>query len=201
MSQIIRLFPSRLNLNGDQANALVLQKRAEWSGLAIDVIDYEEVSTLTPLMERLKDSNASTMLILGHGSRAAMASISHLKTEILQLLASCKQRGQTALIVGSSTEWLLDHASGERVSEFWTGSVGYEDCDSEIFGYLNSEAKLDAIHSDGSLLYTLLHGPLLSKSTDLADHLILKLTGSKVLMQNAEEIAGYEAEAIKTARG
>jgi CobQ-like glutamine amidotransferase family enzyme len=95
---------------------------------------------------------------------------------------------------------LIDHASGERVSEFWTGIFGYEDCDSEIFGYLNSEAKLDAILADGSLLYTLLHGPLLSKSTDLADHLILKLTGSKVVMENAEEVAGYEAEAIKTAR-
>jgi len=41
----------------------------------------------------------------------------------------------------------------------------------------------------------------LSKSTDLADHLILKLTGSKVRMENANEVKGYESEAIKTARG
>jgi len=201
MSQIIRLFPSRLNLNGDQANALVLQKRAQWSGLEIDVVDYEDVSTLAPLVQLLEGSDASTMLILGHGSLAAMASISHLKTEIQQLLASCQHRGLTALIVGSSTEWLLEHASGERLSEFWVGRVSYEDCDAEIFGYLNSDAKLAAIHADGSLLYTLLHGPLLAKSTDLADHLIVKLTGSKALMKNAEEVSGYEAEAIKTARG
>lgn len=201
MSLIIRLFPSRLNLNGDQANALVLQKRAEWSGLVIDVLDYEDVSTLAPLIQRLESSDASTMLILGHGSRAAMDSISHLKEQIEQLLSICKDRGLSVLVVGSTTEWLLQHTMGERVSEFWVGSVGYEDCDAEVYGYLNSEAILNAIVVDGSVIYTLLHGPVLAKSSDLADHLVAKLTGKNVAMRNEEEILSYEIEAIKTGRG
>lgn len=201
MSEIIRLFPSRLNLNGDQANALVLQKRAEWSGLVIDVLDYEDVSTLAPLMQRLESSDASTMLILGHGSRAAMDSISHLKGQIEQLLKTCKTRNVSVLVIGSTTEWLLEHVTGERVSEFWVGSAGYEDCDAEVYGYLNSEAMLNAIVLDGSVIYTLLHGPVLAKSSDLADHLVAKLTGKNVAMRNEEEILSYEVEAIKTGRG
>ena len=201
MSLIIRLFPSRLNLNGDQANALVLQKRAEWSGLSIEVLDYEDVSTLAPLMQRLESSDASTMLILGHGSRAAMDSIAHLKEQIEQLLVICKDKGLSVLVIGSTTEWLLEHVTGERVSEFWAGEVRYEDGGFSVFGYLNSEANLDAIWVDGSLFYTLLHGPVLAKSTQLADHLVAKLTGMKVAVRNEEEILSYELEAIKTGRG
>jgi CobQ-like glutamine amidotransferase family enzyme len=201
MSQIIRLFPGRLNLNGDQANALVLQKRAEWSGLTIDVVDYEDVSSLAPLMQRLENSDASTMLILGHGSRAAMDSIAHLKKQIEQLLAFCKDKGLSVLVIGSTTEWLLQHTSRTRVSEFWTGSVGYEGFDSEVFGYLNSEANLDPVWVDGSLMYTLLHGPVMAKSPELADYLVTKLTGRKAGLENGDEISSYEVEAIKTARG
>jgi CobQ-like glutamine amidotransferase family enzyme len=201
MSQVIRLFPSRLNLNGDQANALVLQKRAQWAGVEIDVVDYEVVATLAPLMKILEDSDASTMLILGHGSIAAMASIAHLKSEIQQLLAFAKERGQTAIVVGSSTEWLLEHSVGERESIFWQGSITYEGESFDVNGYLNSRAKLAPVHVDASLIYALLHGPLLAKSEGLADHLVAKLTGRNVQFSGSEQLAGFVEEAIKTAQG
>jgi len=201
MSQVIRLFPSRLNLNGDQANALVLQKRAEWSGLTIDVVDYEDESTLAPLMQRLEGSDASTMLIVGHGSLAAMESIAHLKDQIEHLLVVCKNNHTSALIIGSSAEWLLEHTSGGRVSEFWGGSIGYEGIETEVFGYLNSDANLDPMWIDGSLIYTLLHGPVMAKSPALADYLVKKLTGREAGLGNGGEISSYEAEAIKTALG
>jgi CobQ-like glutamine amidotransferase family enzyme len=201
MSQIIRLFPSRLNLNGDQANALVLQKRAQWAGVEIDVVDYEDVTTLTPLMKILEDSDASTMLILGHGSLAAMSSIAHLKADLQQLLAYAKQRGQTVLIVGSSTEWLLEHSVGERESNFWQGSISYEGENFDVNGYLNSRAQLAPVHVDASLIYVLLHGPLLAKSEKLADHLVAKLTGRQVQFERREQLAGFVEESVKTAQG
>ena len=201
MSQIIRLFPSRLNLNGDQANALVLQKRAEWSGTSIDVLDYEDASTLAPLIQRLESSDAPALLILGHGSLAAMDSIAHLKDQIEHLLVVCKNNHTSALIIGSSAEWLLEHTTGERVSEFWGGSIGYEGLETEVFGYLNSDANLDPMWIDGSLIYTLLHGPVMAKSPALADYLVTKLTGREADLENGDEISSYEAEAIKTALG
>ncbi len=201
MSEIIRLFPDRLNLNGDQANALVMQKRAAWAGLSIDVVDYEDLSTLEPLISRIANSDAPVLVILGHGSRAAMSSISHLKSQVEALLATCKDKRHTVLVIGSSTEWLLDHSQGERSSEFWAGQVSYEDGEFEVVGYLNSQASLDPIWVDGSLFYTLLHGPVLAKSSAFADYLILKLTGKRVVSQKIVEISGYENEAIKTALG
>jgi CobQ-like glutamine amidotransferase family enzyme len=201
MSQIIRLFPSRLNLNGDQANALVLQKRAEWSGTSIDVLDYEDASTLAPLIQRLESSDAPALLILGHGSLAAMDSIAHLKDQIEHLLVVCKNNHTSALIIGSSAEWLLEHTTGERVSEFWGGSIGYEGIETEVVGYLNSDANLDPMWIDGSLIYTLLHGPVMAKSPALADYLVTKLTGREADLENGDEISSYEAEAIKTALG
>ncbi len=200
MSEIIRLFPSRLNLNGDQANALVLQRRAAWAGVSIEVLDYEDISTLRPLITRLQQAKAPAVVLLGHGSLAAMASIAHLKDEVEELLAVCKGMAQSVIVVGSSAEWLLEHTSGERVSEFWVGSVNYEDRVSNVFGYLNSEAIFDPIYVDGSLLYTLLHGPLLAKSEDLADHLMVKLLGKKIQSAPAEVVSSYVAEAIKTAK-
>ena len=199
MTQIIRLFPGRLNLNGDQANAVVLQKRAEWAGLAVDVIDYEEVSTIRPLIEALRNTERF-VVIIGHGSLAAMESIRHLREQIIELLDMCKLRGQAALIVGSCAEWLLEHTQGERVSEFWSGSITFYGVEHDVNGYLNSQALLEPIYLDGSLIYTLLHGPLLTKSESLADALISKITSHDVSFNKSHVVSGYVAEAIKTAK-
>ncbi len=201
MTAVIRLFPSRLNLNGDQANALVLQQRAAWAGLNIDVIDHEDVSTLEPITTRVQEGGEPLVVILGHGSRAAMASIAHLKSQIENFLALCKEKSHAVLVIGSSTEWLLEHSKTERVSEFWSGFIRYEGSEFEVFGYLNSEASLDAVWVDGSLLYTLLHGPVLAKSSGLADYLISRLTGKDTKSAKTDEILNYELAAIRTARG
>jgi hypothetical protein len=125
-----------------------------------------------------------------------MSSISHLKGELQELLTGLKLNGHTALVVGSCTEWLVEHSVGERVSEFWTGSITYEDRDLEVTGYLNSQAELSPIWAEGSLLYTLLHGPVLAKSENLADHILSKLVGKDLEFVNADLISSYVREAV-----
>jgi len=71
------LFPEDLNLNGDQANLLVLKKRLELRGVSSLVVDIP--------LNKIDDVD---FLFLGHGSIAAWEFISRSEPRLFAQLSS-----------------------------------------------------------------------------------------------------------------
>ena len=160
MSKSIRLaalYPNHLNLNGDLANLLVLQKRLEWYGLEADVVYVEKPTDLTKF----------DVVLLGHGSRDAWSQLEDIDPELIPSVALLVSAGKKVMTVSSGYELLIEAIDGlvvkhsERVSEFRSHE--------EIVGYVNSEAELEPIRWINDSLFTLLHGPVFAKNPDLAD--------------------------------
>ena len=191
MSKSIRLaalYPNHLNLNGDLANLLVLQKRLEWYGLAADVVYVEKPSDLTKF----------DVVLLGHGSRDAWSQLEDIDPELIPSVASLVSAGKKVMAVSSGYELLIEAIDGlvvkhsERVSEFRS----HED----IVGYVNSEAELEPIRWISDSLFTLFHGPVFAKNPDLADKFLGSLiTGLSATNEHFSKISELAEVSRKTA--
>jgi len=157
---LIRLgafFGNRLNLNGDQGNLLALKRYLEAAGYEVDVV---AVGTTEQAIE-------CNFVLLGHGSLAAMASLSeHLIMFDWQKVMSTVP----GLSVGSGTEWLATHGfvnpiqnRAERVSEFQVGNLG----NLKVLGYRNTDTDIPNIGLTEQFLVSMLHGPVLAKNPRL----------------------------------
>ena len=83
MSRAIRLatlFPSDLDLNGDQANLLVLLKRLEYRGVKAEIVELNDPSNLD-----------FDLVFLGHGSMAAWAEIDKKHPDLAANLLSARR--------------------------------------------------------------------------------------------------------------
>ena len=155
--RLAALYPNHLNLNGDLANLLVLQKRLEWYGLEADVVYVEKPTDLTKF----------DVVLLGHGSRDAWSQLEDIDPELIPSVASLVSAGKKVMAVSSGYVLLIEAIDGlvvkhsERVSEFRSHE--------EIVGYVNSEAELEPIRWINDSLFTLFHGPVFAKNPDLAD--------------------------------
>ena len=156
MNQIIlgTIQAGKLNLNGDQGNLLALKRFLEASGQSVRVVP---VGTSDEAL-------ACHFLLLGHGSMAAMESISVL---LGSLDWSAILETVPGLSVGSGTEWLAQNAPGatgfqrvERTSEFRVANLG----PISVLGYRNSDSTLPDLTISGSFIATMLHGPVLAKN-------------------------------------
>lgn len=172
---MVTLFPTHLDLNGDQANLKVLAKRLEWFGQK-SVISAVNKGDLLP--------KECDLIFVGHGSLAAWkdieADFSSLLPEILKKI----NEGTAFFAVASGYEESirLGIFSGElvpceRISKFEVSELD----GLKILGYLNAATKAPAIQRDQLLLGTQLHGPLLAKNPKLADHYISEIMASKGL--------------------
>jgi len=170
-------FPKDLNLNGDQANLLILKKRLEARGVSC------EIEALNMSFNPKKYS----MIFIGHGSMAAWDSITETYPEIFSDLKDAMKQGVFVFAVASGYDRInnsiglneqLKEVSNSHRSEF-IETDGY-------VGYLNSSSKLDPLVHNKSGLFTLLHGPLLAKNPDLADAIISQLRWADVSAKNAE---------------
>lgn len=175
MSKVIRLaalYPNHLNLNGDLANLLVLQKRLEWYGLEAEVVHVEKPT----------DLSAFDVVLLGHGSRDAWAQLEEIDPALNASVASLVKAGAKVIAVSSGYELVVEAIEGvvvrhsERVSEF-------RDQDG-IVGYVNSEAELEHIRWIENSLFTLFHGPVFAKNPDLADKFLASLIAGVAGTQN-----------------
>ena len=175
MSKVIRLaalYPNQLNLNGDLANLLVLQKRLDWFGIAAEVVHVEKPT----------DLSAFDVVLLGHGSRDAWAQLEEIDPALIASVASLVKAGAKVMAVSSGYELLVEAIEGvvvkhsERVSEF-------RDQDG-IVGYVNSEAELELIRWIENSLFTLFHGPVFAKNPDLADKFLASLIAGVAGTQN-----------------
>ena len=191
MSKSIRLaalYPNHLNLNGDLANLLVLQKRLEWYGLEADVVYVEKPTDLTKF----------DVVLLGHGSRDAWAQLEDIDPELIPSVASLVSAGKKVMAVSSGYELLIEAIDGlvvkhsERVSEFRSHE--------EIVGYVNSEAELEPIRWINDSLFTLFHGPVFAKNPDLADKFLGSLiTGLSAANEHFSKISELAEVSRKTA--
>ena len=179
------LFGDRLNLNGDQANLFVLQRRLAWQGIDSQVAAIDSVNDLHNI-----DVN-SGFLLIGHGSQAAMRTIEPLASEIRDSVFELAAAGLTGLAVGSGYELLYpDFERGSRLSDY--ADIPASDELPEIFGYINSDTNLPAVSVLGeSFVCTTVHGPVLARSPQLADHLLSQLGIKVIETADAVEADGY----------
>jgi len=186
--RLAALYPNHLNLNGDLANLLVLQKRLEWYGLEADVVYVEKPTDLTKF----------DVVLLGHGSRDAWAQLEDIDPELIPSVASLVSAGKKVMAVSSGYELLIEAIDGlvvkhsERVSEFRSHE--------EIVGYVNSEAELEPIRWINDSLFTLFHGPVFAKNPDLADKFLGSLiTGLSAANEHFSKISELAEVSRKTA--
>jgi len=186
--RLAALYPNHLNLNGDLANLLVLQKRLEWYGLEADVVYVEKPTDLTKF----------DVVLLGHGSRDAWSQLEDIDPELIPSVASLVAAGKKVMAVSSGYELLIEAIDGlvvkqsERVSEFRSHE--------EIVGYVNSEAELEPIRWISGSLFTLFHGPVFAKNPDLADKFLGSLiTGLSATNEHFSKISDLAEVSRKTA--
>ncbi|MFN5558073.1 MAG: hypothetical protein ACK4VJ_02665 [Rhodoluna sp.] len=167
------LFPEDLNLNGDQANLLVLKKRLELRGVSSLVVDIP--------LNKIDDVD---FLFLGHGSIAAWEFISRSEPRLFAQLSSFVESGKPLFAVSSGALKVLselgkNYEEGDHVSEFATAQ-------DDIVGYLNSPSKAPLIQKLYSSWFTMLHGPILAKNPDLADKICFELGWFKKVPRSPE---------------
>lgn len=161
MSKTIRLatlFPADLDLNGDQANLLVLQKRLEYRGVNAEITELKDTLNLD-----------FDLVFLGHGSMAAWAEIDQENPDLASNLAKASANGTFVFAVNSGYLKLasvmgIQSTVGNHRSQFVevAGNVGY----------LNSNVDIDLLNYSQNSLLTMLHGPVLVKNPELADKII-----------------------------
>lgn len=204
MIDLYTLTPDRLNLNGDQANLLIMQKLLVWLGEESRVIALGSEEELRRLSEASWSPENPSMFLIGHGSFAAMKSISLWKVAVQNFVDHMKKLGIPGIVVGSSCDWLQEHSPTERRSEFVRELVGYPQDASELefFGYLNSDTDTRVVSVQESVIFTKLHGPMLLKSPQVAAKLIEMLCGKSVeQIERWGYLEGLVAEAIAVANG
>lgn len=183
------LFPDRLNLNGDQANVFVLQQRLAWQGVESEVVAIDSLAALQG------QELAGKFLLIGHGSNAAMRTLEGRASELRDAIFDLARAGLVGLAVGSGYELLFpDFTRGERLSDY--ADVPAQGWLPQLFGYINTDTNLPAATVIGdAFVCTMVHGPVLARSPELADKLIEKLGVVPNETKHSIEADGYATRA------
>lgn len=154
------LFPEELNLNGDQANLIILAKRLSWQQVSVDIHPINN--------SRILDAD---LVFVGHGSVAAWNAIETKEPELFSILAELVNGGANVFAVASGAVRLakalgIEVNEAEHRSEF----VSYE----QVIGYLNSSSSFEPVVRVKNSILTLLHGPVLAKNPVFADQICIE---------------------------
>jgi CobQ-like glutamine amidotransferase family enzyme len=163
VSKIVRLgtlFPEDLNLNGDQANLLVLRKRLELRGV--------ECLIQTAKPDQL---DGYGLLFLGHGSKGAWAELSASQPELISNFLNAN--AAVKFVAGNGVEKVLE-VSGNLVRQSsWSSEFVSQD---GVVGYLNDDLAGPVFTYEstpkGITVLSRLHGPILAKNPTIADKII-----------------------------
>lgn len=207
MISLYSYAPGRLNLNGDQGNLLILQRHLEWAGFAYETFELNDQSALKKA-SKAAAKNEKAFLLVGHGSMAAMRSLAEDREELTACIDSFKKAKCPVLVVGSSFEALKRHGQlPERVSHFQEAhanapAFGSRSTGGSVsaFGYINTQSDLPAILTDGSIVYTMLHGPVLAKSQQLLNAILKYLGIESEEGERFERLSAIRKLAIDTAK-
>ncbi|MEO0024581.1 MAG: hypothetical protein RL196_1022 [Actinomycetota bacterium] len=166
--RLTTLLGDQFNINGDQANLLVLQKRLAWLGFASEVISVASSDQLV--------ASEAHFVLLGHGSLAANKSALSTWPSMAEDFLDATQK-LPGLAVGSGAS-SISAAAGfslsrldEPISEFATEALD----DLELLGYKFADVTPAVTHMVNEAVVTWLHGPILAKNPRLADALIIRI--------------------------
>jgi CobQ-like glutamine amidotransferase family enzyme len=175
MIRLLNLYPNHLNLNGDAGNLLILQRRAQWGGIAVELQTIEPGQALP--------AQRPDVVLVGHGSAAAWRqaypalklAAPTLEQWMLEGTAVIAISSGFAALHGLIPELPTQVSKVERVSNFVVES--YED--QVLAGYKNTDLDLPNLLIDGNLIGSLLHGPVMAKSSWLADRILAKIVNER----------------------
>lgn len=181
---LVSLFPEHLNLNGDQANILIMRKRLEWAGHEVEVSSVGFGDDIP---------GTTDFLLLGHGSMAAWNEIANEIERLGPQLQSAIQSDVAFLAVASGYEHAIELGffegslqATERTSKFEL--VEFEGL--EILGYLNAASEAPVFQKKSRSIGTQLHGPVFAKNPKLVDAYLAEIT-------NGEYATNVESEKIQ----
>lgn len=161
--KFVSLFPAHLDLNGDQGNLKVMQKRLEWAGHK-SVLESVEKGQPIPV--------DADFIFIGHGSKAAWSDIDEALVAIKPQLIEMISNGVGFMAVASGYERSIEMGifegkleSTDRLSKFEIQKLA----DFEVLGYLNAATSAPVVQKIELKLGTQLHGPFFAKNPDLVD--------------------------------
>ncbi len=197
MITVYTLFPEVLNLNGDAANTLVLQKNLLWLGQSVQIEVVSNQEQLLALTRAVSGGQPGVFVTIGHGSLAGMKSLAKFDGLIRELIESMIASKTPGIVVGSALTWagVELSAKGERVSEFVVAEVEAEGWPVTALGYLNSDLAIKPVTVEANLILTLLHGPFLVKNPSWLNR-IIEILGSKAEPNDKKDLAEKYVEDI-----
>ncbi|MFC0678102.1 type 1 glutamine amidotransferase [Lysobacter korlensis] len=227
MIRVLRVLPDELNVHGDAENALVLARRAEWSGVEASVVDARDGE---PLPGFRPDA-----VVVGSGTDPALVRHAALLAPLADSLRGWAADGVPLLAVGTGFELLTDEirtgaevlagigifpatvaplparATGDLVVRARSLVVGFENhargvqlADGavpygDVASGVGNSGGIEGCLADGAL-GTHLHGPLLARNPDLADDLLSRMLGAAYDPGNPSARAADQLAATSRAR-
>ena len=220
MIRILRVLPDELNVHGDAENALVLARRAEWSGSEASVVDVRDGA---PLPGFRPDA-----VVVGSGTDPMLERVASMLAPLADLLSGWVADGVPLLAVGTGFELLTDEvrtgtetlpglgifpATVAPLPARATGDLGVRSNGRLVLGFENHARGVElgdgAIPFGsvaagvgngggaegcvaGSAIGTHLHGPLLARNPALADELLTRMLGDAYDASNPSARAADE---------
>ncbi|MFC5452805.1 type 1 glutamine amidotransferase [Paenibacillus aestuarii] len=199
---LYNLFPDRLNLYGDRGNVIVLQKRCEWRGIQLEVVDIKSPDCL--------DFSRVDLIFIGGGSDREQGLVTKELLKIKHEFKACIDDGVGCLAICGGYQLLGNYyvtsdgtpIMGLDVCDFYSEAqknrmvgnvviytpdsgqlVGFENHSGRTFHRYEPLGKVIKGYGnngeDGweglcykNLIGSYLHGPLLPKNPLLADRII-----------------------------
>jgi CobQ-like glutamine amidotransferase family enzyme len=186
------LYPSHLNLNGDQANLLVAKKRLGWAGIDCEIASIGKGEAIP--------KNAD-LIFIGHGSIAAWEDIEDDLTARIPEIGFLVDSGAALMAVATGHEWAINSGFFEnriskidRISKFEISSLG----ELEVLGYLNTSTNAPVIQKINLLIGTQLHGPVFAKNPVLVDQFLEEIIVSRYGSVSAEKLRHSNSNQAET---
>jgi CobQ-like glutamine amidotransferase family enzyme len=208
MLSIVHLYPDELGMFGDAGNVTALEKRAQWSGVDVEV-------TRVGLLDSIPHD--ADVYVIGSGSSAGVTAVGSVVPALSQALTDAHASGATIVAIGAGLHLLttsIELASGTVVAgvgligarcvprrKRLVGGVWAQRGDLGVAGYINSghdlvgdvaplladfeglDIERDGVSAPG-IMGTHLHGPFLPMNPSFADEIIAQHTG---VMVNADD--------------
>jgi CobQ-like glutamine amidotransferase family enzyme len=199
---LYNFFPDRLNLYGDRGNVIALQKRCEWRGIQLDIVDIKSTNAV--------NFSIVDILFIGGGSDREQGLITNELLQIKIDFKLCVEDGASCLAICGGYQHLGNYYvtsegnkyKGLDICDFYSTAqknrlvgnimietkefgkiVGFENHSGRTYhNYKSLGTVIKGFGNNGedgtegiyykNVIGTYLHGPILPKNPSLADHII-----------------------------
>lgn len=219
MLRIVHLYPDELGMFGDVGNITALEKRAQWSGVDVEV-------TRVGLLDSIPHD--ADVYVIGSGSSAGVTAVGSVVPALSKALIDAQSTGATIVAIGAGLHLLttsIELSSGTVVAgvgligarsvprhKRLVGGVWAQRGEPGVAGYINSGHELvgdvnpllvglegldierDGVSAPG-IMGTHLHGPFLPMNPSFADEIIAQHTGVTVNADDPRVVRATRAAA------